>query len=178
MSPAPTSLVLAETAVTVAAIYAVWWWFLRRHRTAARHAAKESPANELEPPVVCSFCGKSQDQVRKIIAGPKVYICDECIDLCDDIIAEEYKQEDGSRTAPRSGPPVVLPWLGAGVLAVLLLVVFATPGAMWACGLAWPIALILLVGGRGLWGLSARQRMLWLALVIGGTVVLYLAPGR
>jgi len=111
VSPAPTSLVLAETAVTVAAIYAVWWWFLRRHRTAARHAAKESPANELEPPVVCSFCGKSQDQVRKIIAGPKVYICDECIDLCNDIIAEEYKQEDGSRTAPRSGPPVVLPWL-------------------------------------------------------------------
>jgi len=86
--------------------------------------------NEREPPVVCSFCGKSQDQVRKIIAGPKVYICDECIDLCNDIIAEEYKQEDGSRTAPRSGPPVVLPWLGAGVLAVLLLVVFATPGAM------------------------------------------------
>ena len=37
----------------------------------------------------CSFCGKSQDEVRKLIAGPTVYICDECIDLCNDIIAEE-----------------------------------------------------------------------------------------
>ncbi len=41
----------------------------------------------------CSFCGKSQDEVRKLIAGPTVYICDECIDLCNDIIAEEWKEE-------------------------------------------------------------------------------------
>jgi len=39
--------------------------------------------------LVCSFCGKSQDEVRKLISGPTVYICDECIDLCNDIIAEE-----------------------------------------------------------------------------------------
>ena len=39
--------------------------------------------------LVCSFCGKSQDEVRKLIAGPTVYICDECIDLCNDIILEE-----------------------------------------------------------------------------------------
>jgi ATP-dependent Clp protease ATP-binding subunit ClpX len=39
--------------------------------------------------VKCSFCGKSQKQVKKLIAGPGVYICDECIDLCNDIIAEE-----------------------------------------------------------------------------------------
>ena len=44
--------------------------------------------------LVCSFCGKSQDEVRKLIAGPTVYICDECIDLCNDIIAEECDQED------------------------------------------------------------------------------------
>ena len=37
----------------------------------------------------CSFCGKSQKQVKKLIAGPGVYICDECIDLCNDIIVEE-----------------------------------------------------------------------------------------
>ena len=37
----------------------------------------------------CSFCGKSQHEVRKLIAGPTVYICDECIDLCNDIIAEQ-----------------------------------------------------------------------------------------
>jgi ATP-dependent Clp protease ATP-binding subunit ClpX len=41
----------------------------------------------------CSFCGKSQDDVRKLIAGPTVYICDECIELCNDIIAEEWQQE-------------------------------------------------------------------------------------
>ena len=37
----------------------------------------------------CSFCGKSQEQVRKLIAGPGVYICDECIDLCNEILDEE-----------------------------------------------------------------------------------------
>src|SRR6188474_3209988 len=44
--------------------------------------------------LVCSFCGKSQDEVRKLIAGPTVYVCDECIDLCNDIIAEECDQEE------------------------------------------------------------------------------------
>ena len=43
----------------------------------------------------CSFCGKSQDDVRKLIAGPTVYICDECIELCNDIIAEELEEERG-----------------------------------------------------------------------------------
>ncbi len=45
--------------------------------------------------LVCSFCGKSQDEVRKLIAGPTVYICDECIDLCNDIIAEECDPDEG-----------------------------------------------------------------------------------
>ena len=45
----------------------------------------------------CSFCGKSQHEVRKLIAGPAVYICDECIELCNDIIAEEYEREEGER---------------------------------------------------------------------------------
>ncbi len=43
----------------------------------------------------CSFCGKSQREVRKLIAGPTVYICDECIKLCNDIIAEEAEREEG-----------------------------------------------------------------------------------
>lgn len=42
----------------------------------------------------CSFCGKSQREVRKLIAGPAVYICDECIELCKDIIAEEYERDE------------------------------------------------------------------------------------
>jgi len=41
----------------------------------------------------CSFCGKSQNDVRKLIAGPKVYICDACIELCNDILAEEREEE-------------------------------------------------------------------------------------
>ena len=41
----------------------------------------------------CSFCGKSQNDVRKLIAGPTVYICDECVELCNDIIAEEWEEE-------------------------------------------------------------------------------------
>jgi ATP-dependent Clp protease ATP-binding subunit ClpX len=42
----------------------------------------------------CSFCGKSQREVRKLIAGPSVYVCDECVELCNDIITEEYERED------------------------------------------------------------------------------------
>ena len=47
----------------------------------------------------CSFCGKSQRDVRKLIAGPSVYICDECIELCNDIIAEETRGEEVHRDA-------------------------------------------------------------------------------
>ncbi len=46
--------------------------------------------------LTCSFCGKSQKEVKKLIAGPTVYICDECIGLCNDIIAEEIEKEDQS----------------------------------------------------------------------------------
>ena len=49
----------------------------------------------------CSFCGKSQKEVKKLIAGPTVYICDECIELCNDIIAEEYGQDEAGQTPPR-----------------------------------------------------------------------------
>ncbi|MCP9885416.1 ATP-dependent protease ATP-binding subunit ClpX [Synechococcus sp. ATX 2A4] len=60
----------------------------------------------------CSFCGKSQEQVRKLIAGPGVYICDECIDLCNEILDEELVDAPGStrthhdssrKPAPRKG---------------------------------------------------------------------------
>lgn len=46
----------------------------------------------------CSFCGKSQKQVKKLIAGPGVYICDECIDLCNEIVEEEFSQSSESPT--------------------------------------------------------------------------------
>ncbi|MCL6119675.1 MAG: hypothetical protein M1584_01375, partial [Deltaproteobacteria bacterium] len=44
-----------------------------------------------ERELYCSFCGKSQDEVRKLVAGPSVYICDECISLCNDIISDEVQ---------------------------------------------------------------------------------------
>lgn len=50
--------------------------------------SKEGSSSKL---LYCSFCGKSQHEVRKLIAGPSVYICDECVDLCNDIIREEIK---------------------------------------------------------------------------------------
>ena len=52
----------------------------------------------------CSFCGKSQKEVKKLIAGPTVYICDECIGLCNDIIAEEVEKDEpyaGSAPVPK-----------------------------------------------------------------------------
>ena len=54
--------------------------------------------------LTCSFCGKAQKEVKKLIAGPTVYICDECIGLCNDIIAEEIEKEDqsyGSTSIPK-----------------------------------------------------------------------------
>lgn len=53
----------------------------------------------------CSFCGKGQDEVRKLIAGPTVYICDECVELCNDIIAEELYPD----TAPHALPKLPTP---------------------------------------------------------------------
>lgn len=48
--------------------------------------------------VHCSFCGKSQSAVEKIIAGPKVYICNECIELCNDVLKEERQVENSKET--------------------------------------------------------------------------------
>jgi ATP-dependent Clp protease ATP-binding subunit ClpX len=53
----------------------------------------------------CSFCGKSQREVKKLIAGPTVYICDECIELCNDIIAEEYGQDEAPSPSSRVPKP-------------------------------------------------------------------------
>ncbi|NRA66316.1 MAG: ATP-dependent Clp protease ATP-binding subunit ClpX [Pseudobacteriovorax sp.] len=53
----------------------------------------------------CSFCGKSQKEVKKLIAGPNVYICDECIQLCNDIIAEEVEKEELLNTSSKVPNP-------------------------------------------------------------------------
>jgi ATP-dependent Clp protease ATP-binding subunit ClpX len=53
----------------------------------------------------CSFCGKSQHEVRKLIAGPSVFICDECVDLCNDIIREEVQENSGDNARDRLPTP-------------------------------------------------------------------------
>jgi endopeptidase Clp ATP-binding regulatory subunit ClpX len=58
-----------------------------------------------DKPLYCSFCGKGQNEVRKLIAGPSVYICDECIELCNDIIREEVGGADGAADPGRGGLP-------------------------------------------------------------------------
>jgi ATP-dependent Clp protease ATP-binding subunit ClpX len=55
----------------------------------------------------CSFCGKSQDEVKRLIAGPTVYICDECIDLCNDIMLEEGATERGETFRHLLTPPEI-----------------------------------------------------------------------
>ena len=57
--------------------------------------------------LTCSFCGKSQDEVKKLIAGPTVYICDECIELCNDIIDEESRLDQASDPETKQLPKPV-----------------------------------------------------------------------
>ena len=61
----------------------------------------------------CSFCGKSQHEVRKLIAGPSVFVCDECVELCNDIIREELEDraERARRRALAMRPTLNLCWL-------------------------------------------------------------------
>ena len=56
--------------------------------------------------LTCSFCGKNQDDVKKLIAGPSVYICDECVDLCIDIIDEEVKSDDSESPLENLPSPI------------------------------------------------------------------------
>ncbi len=65
--------------------------------------AKNS-SSEGKATLYCSFCGKSQHDVRKLIAGPTVFICDECVELCMDIIKEEGKESSNSRQSGVSSP--------------------------------------------------------------------------
>jgi ATP-dependent Clp protease ATP-binding subunit ClpX len=59
----------------------------------------EKKGSSSEKTLYCSFCGKSQHEVKKLIAGPSVFICDECIDLCNEIIRDELPASDDSREA-------------------------------------------------------------------------------
>ena len=58
--------------------------------------SKSDQSGDGKNPLYCSFCGKSQHEVKKLIAGPTVFICDECVELCMDIIREENKNNGTS----------------------------------------------------------------------------------
>ncbi len=62
-----------------------------------------------ENTLYCSFCGKSQHLIKKLIAGPTVFICNECVDLCVDIIREEAKQDLEKAAATDCGKAVPTP---------------------------------------------------------------------
>jgi len=57
----------------------------------------ESSAGDIKR---CSFCSKTEHDVQKLIAGPTVYICEECVDLCNDILAEEFREKPKKETKP------------------------------------------------------------------------------
>src|SRR5690606_9953323 len=79
------------------------------HRNGGARGADEMAGKNVDrrdnQSLCCSFCGKSQKEVKKLIAGPTVYICDECIGLCNDIIAEEIDREESRDTKLRSPRP-------------------------------------------------------------------------
>jgi len=66
----------------------------------------EKKGNSSEKVLYCSFCGKSQHEVKKLIAGPSVFICDECIELCNDIIRDEVPADSAQTRASKSDLPV------------------------------------------------------------------------
>ena len=69
-------------------------------------ATKKADGDKL---LYCSFCGKSQHEVKKLIAGPSVFICDECVDLCNDIIVEEVQTALGLATTDLQNGTAALP---------------------------------------------------------------------
>ncbi len=66
---------------------------------------KQGKGGDSDRLLYCSFCGKSQHEVRKLIAGPSVFICDECVELCNDIIREEIQEKSGSAKGSKLPTP-------------------------------------------------------------------------
>jgi len=66
----------------------------------------EKKGSSSEKVLYCSFCGKSQHEVKKLIAGPSVFICDECIELCNDIIRDEVPAEGADAKSAKGDLPI------------------------------------------------------------------------
>lgn len=101
----------------------------------------------MEPKLACSFCGKDQDQVGKLLAGPHVNICDECIDLCNDIIEKETEIPDQSLSAAtkiQGGTQFIKPQIVTRYVNEQVIVVSSSDprGEYWVCeGCGWRIKL-------------------------------------
>jgi hypothetical protein len=110
-----------------------------------RKKSKAATGSGPPPPILrCSFCGKAQQEVDKLIAGPRVYICDACVDICNEIIAK-----NGPFASPRT--PSVQPELPAEVEGVILEnpPIAVRPVRCRLCNLWTPLASCLPVPRRG-----------------------------
>ena len=76
-----------------------------------------SSGNSEKSTLFCSFCGKSQHEVKKLIAGPTVFICDECVELCMDIIKEEHKSSSARSSDGVPTPAEIFEFLDDMLLA-------------------------------------------------------------
>ena len=115
-------------------------------RTRRRAVKKEQHVN-----LSCSFCGKSQREVRKLIAGPTVYICDECIKLCNEIIAEESDREDGKPQVSLPTPMEIKAFLDdyvVGQACVAVINASVASGLTLAMGHAWLAVVQKAAGGQ------------------------------
>ena len=92
----------------------------------------------------CSFCNKHQNDVRKLIAGPSVYICDKCIALCDDIVAEEFEEREEAQRKEEAGWGASLPGFSSRAEPRV------SPTALCRlCGLPTPMQDVIAVPDRG-----------------------------
>ena len=128
----------------------------------------------------CSFCGKSQHEVRKLIAGPSVFVCDECVELCNDIIREELEErsEHGGDSLPT--PHEIKAVLGALGATTFILSYERFPadtdsyvGTMWIMIASVAFSLLALQFGFDL--VPPRESAGWIYLVM--ITVASVAPG-
>jgi len=92
----------------------------------------------------CSFCGKNQNDVRKLIAGPGVYICDACVELCNDVLTEEFEEGEEARRKEGAGWGASLPDSHSRAKATV-----SPTASCRLCGLPAPIQDLIAVPDRG-----------------------------
>ena len=101
----------------------------------------QNSGDDSEKLLYCSFCGKSQHEVRKLIAGPSVFVCDECVELCNDIIREEVQEKSAVAAGSKLPTPHEINEIlneyvigQANAKKVLSVAVYICVRGPWACG--------------------------------------------